>query len=121
MQEKYNQLLKHAKYALLDLKGVLEQLDLSGDHEHEAWETVKELDNAILQIDPNFQTVVDWGNRTCEQCNGVANFYTSPEGQLCGVCGQWICNNCQDCSVGLGKEPFSDEDVVCKSCSQSKK
>ena len=60
-------------------------------------------------------------NNVCDQCSAVANFDESPEGQRCGGCDQWICNNCQNCNAGLGNEPYPEQDVVCKSCSKSNK
>jgi len=57
--------------------------------------------------------------KKCDQCNSEANFDTSPEGQRCGVCDDWICNGCQDCKAGLGNQPYPNEDVVCKVCSCS--
>lgn len=113
------ELLQNSKYALLDLKGILEQFDLGGDHEHPAWKTVSELDEIIRKIDPQFDTVVDWSFvQKCDICDGEANFAQSPEGQLCGICDSWICNKCHDASAGLGKEPHPQVDVVCKICSK---
>lgn len=66
------ELLKHSIYALLDLKGILEQFDLGGDHENPAWQTVRELDEVIRKLKPDFETVVDWEetdfNDTMERC-----------------------------------------------------
>ena len=55
---------------------------------------------------------------TCEICGNDANFDKSPEGQLCGVCDLWICNDCHDAKAGCGNEPYKEEDVVCKVCSK---
>ncbi len=112
-------LLQLAKYALLDLKGVLEQFEVSGDHENQAWKTVTELDALIKELDPEWETVVDFEPSACAKCGGEANFDFSPEGQRCGVCDDWICNACQDCNAGLGNKPYPEQDVVCKSCAKS--
>ena len=107
VDEKYSALLLQAKYALLDLKEMLER----SDHGSLAWRTVKELDKAIRNIDPDYESVLEFGAGTCDFCGGEANFDSSPEGQRCGVCDDWICNNCQDCSAGLGNKPFPEQDV----------
>ena len=120
MSKDYEQLLQQSKYALLDLKWALEQYDVSGDHEIPAWQTVKELNEIVCKLDPNFESVVDWEPMTCELCGNEARLDESPEGQLCGVCDQWICKDCQDCKAGLGNEPHKEQDVVCKLCSGKK-
>jgi hypothetical protein len=52
-------LLEHSKYALLDLKYALSELEVSGDRENPAWKTVDELDAIVKQLDPEWQSVVD--------------------------------------------------------------
>ena len=47
---------------------------------------------------------------TCEICGKDANFDKSPEGQLCGVCDLWICNDCHDAKAGCGNEPYKEEE-----------
>lgn len=55
----------------------------------------------------------------CDQCN----FDTREERQRCGVgdwkrcgvCGDWICHERQECK-SEGNEPYPQEDVVCKIC-----
>ena len=35
----------------------------------------------------------------CDKCGAAAGFEKSPEGQRCGVCDEWVCNECQDCAA----------------------
>lgn len=59
----------------------------------------------------------------CLQCGGIANFDKSPEGDMCGLCKDWVCQDCVDHSVCLKEYELPDgrtiaEDVICKRCSQ---
>jgi hypothetical protein len=55
-----NELLQQCKYAALDLRWALSELNTTGDHSGQAWDTLKELDEMIKKHDPNWETVVDW-------------------------------------------------------------
>lgn len=62
-------------------------------------------------------------NEKCEKCGKFAGFETSPEGQMCGICEEWICSDCSDNQVNLMKFVLPDgkeiaEDVICNECSE---
>lgn len=50
--------------------------------------------------------------QTCDHCGGHAGFMTSPEGQNCRVCGDWVCDDCCD----LKKS--GENGYICKKCSE---
>lgn len=54
------ELLQQAKYAALDLRWAMSELDRSGDYKQPAWGTLVDLDAVIRSHDPTWQTVVDW-------------------------------------------------------------
>ena len=71
-------------------------------------------------------SVVAASNEKCDKCENFAGFETSPEGQMCGVCETWVCNDCCDNQVNLMKFVLPDgreisEDVICKDCSKELK
>ncbi len=47
----------------------------------------------------------------CVKCGAFAGFETSPEGSNCAICGDWICNECEDHKVS------GDIGCICKECS----
>lgn len=50
-------------------------------------------------------------NETCSICGNFAGFETSPEGECCRVCGEWVCEACVDWKR-------TDMDPICKPCSE---
>lgn len=38
----------------------------------------------------------DEHEETCVLCGGFAGFETSPEGESCYLCGNWVCSECVD-------------------------
>lgn len=60
VQPTQNEILQQCKYAALDLKWALTELNTSGDRSHPAWETLKELDDMIKKHNPTWESVVDW-------------------------------------------------------------
>ena len=58
--------------------------------------------------------------RYCEHCNAVTTFERqsiteAPEGEVCGVCGDWVCVNCVDWS-----KSGINEDIICLRCTEGK-
>jgi len=57
--------------------------------------------------------------RSCEICGNKTSFerkdITQPrEGEVCGICNQWVCNDCvvwDEC-----QQPPLNLDVICKGC-----
>ena len=35
------------------------------------------------------------------------------EGDICGVCGALVCEDCIDHAAGAGQEPFPEQEIVC--------
>lgn len=62
-------------------------------------------------------------NEECTKCGGFAGFDKSPEGECCGICGEWVCKDCIDNDVCLKEFVLPDgttvaEDSICKECSE---
>jgi hypothetical protein len=79
----------------------------------------KRLKGVIAELDKRDDTNV---NEFCTKCGKPAGFETSPEGDSCGLCTQWICMDCTDASVSqlelvLANGRLVSEDVICKVCS----
>lgn len=51
MKENIKNLLLTAKSALADLEGIMPEFEPSGEREHSAWKTIKELKSAIVGIE----------------------------------------------------------------------
>ena len=56
----------------------------------------------------------------CEICGAAASFErkneTQPkEGEVCSMCGQWVCDDCVDWTK-CHSEHLKDIDMVCKDC-----
>ena len=60
--------------------------------------------------------------QNCERCNKIATFNRQStnepeEGEICGVCGNWVCSDCVDWK--LCHTDKIDVDIICKDCSQT--
>lgn len=61
-------------------------------------------------------------NEACQKCGSFAGFEKSPEGNNCGLCGEWVCDNCVDYKVSMREYLLPDgqaiaESIICKDCS----
>jgi len=52
-------LIHWAKCALLDLNAVMPEVEPSGDRTHPGWQTIRELDKIISEIDPEWNSVLE--------------------------------------------------------------
>ena len=58
-------------------------------------------------------------NNNCSLCQTKTSFERHnesepPEGEICGVCGKWVCPNCVDWK-SCQTEPLN-EDIICVEC-----